>query len=146
MLNIGRPNSLPWWRRQTLTKLWFSWKAVQGTDLGYRLWRLQVALVLKNPPATAGDRGSILGLGRSPGGEHGNPPQYSCLENLMDRGAWRATVHRVANSQTQPKQFSTHGVRSAQVFLLLSCVFNDLWHCSKIKFQLWGHVNTSDHL
>ena len=44
--------------------------------------------------------GSIPRSGRSPGGGHGNPPQYSCLENTMDRGAWRATVHRVAKSQT----------------------------------------------
>ena len=41
----------------------------------------------------AGDMGSIPGSGRSPGGGHGNPFQYSCLENSMDRGAWRATVH-----------------------------------------------------
>ena len=50
----------------------------------------QVALVVKNPPTNAGDIrdvGLILGLGRSPGGGHGNPVQYSCLENLMDRGA-----------------------------------------------------------
>ena len=44
--------------------------------------------------------GFILGLGRSPGGGHGNPLQYSCLENPMDRGAWQATVHRVAKSWT----------------------------------------------
>ena len=48
--------------------------------------------VLKNPPANAGDAGSISGLGRSPGGENGNPLQYSCLGNPMDRGAWWATV------------------------------------------------------
>ena len=42
----------------------------------------------------ARDMGSIPGLGRSPGGGHGNPLQYSCLENPMDRGAWQATVHR----------------------------------------------------
>ena len=47
----------------------------------------------------SGDAGSILGLGRSPGGGHGNPLQCSCLENLMDRGAWWATVYRVAKSQ-----------------------------------------------
>ena len=46
------------------------------------------------------DLGSIPGLGRSPGGGHGNPLQYSCLENLMDREAWQATAHRVAKSQT----------------------------------------------
>ena len=48
----------------------------------------------------AGDLGSIRGLGRSPGGGHGNPLQYSSLENPMDRGAWQAAVHRVAKSQT----------------------------------------------
>ena len=61
----------------------------------------QVALVIKNPPANVGgirDVGSISGLGRSLGGGHSNPLQYSCLENPMDRGAWRATVHRVAKS------------------------------------------------
>jgi len=60
--------------------------------------------VLKNPPANAGDAGDvglILGLGRFPGGGNGNPLQYSCLENPMDRGAWQATVHRVAKSWTQ---------------------------------------------
>ena len=51
-------------------------------------------------PCSAGDPGSIPGLGRSPGGGHGNPLQYSRLENPMDRGAWRATVHGVAKSQT----------------------------------------------
>ena len=55
-----------------------------------------MALVLKNPPANVedvGETGLIPGWGRSPGGGHGNPLQYSCLENSMDRGAWRATVH-----------------------------------------------------
>ena len=50
--------------------------------------------------ANAGDTGSIPGLGRSPGGGHGNPLLYSCLENLMDRGVWRATVHGVTKSRT----------------------------------------------
>ena len=53
-----------------------------------------------------GDVGSIPGLGRSRGGGHGNPLQYSCLENPMDRGAWQATVHRVAKSWTRLKQLS----------------------------------------
>ena len=59
--------------------------------------------MVKSSPASAGDvrdAGSIPGLGRSPGGGHGNPLQYSCLENPMDRGAWWATVHRVAKSRT----------------------------------------------
>ena len=58
-----------------------------------------MALAVKNPPANAGDIaevGLIRGSEKFPGGGHGNPLQYSCLENLMDRGAWRATVHRVA--------------------------------------------------
>jgi len=62
-----------------------------------------VALLVKNLPANAGDvrdTGSIPGLGRSPGEGNGNPLQHSCLENPMDRGAWWATVHRVAKNQT----------------------------------------------
>ena len=51
--------------------------------------------MVKNLSATAGEEGSIPGLGRSPGGEHGNPFQYSSLENSMDRGAWWATVHGI---------------------------------------------------
>ena len=60
----------------------------------------QVALVVKNPPANAGDMGLIPGLGRSPTGGNGNPLHYSCLENPMDRGACPATVHVVAKRQT----------------------------------------------
>ena len=59
----------------------------------------QVAVVLKNPSANAQDRGSIPGSGRSPGGGHGSPLQYSCLENPMNRGAWWAIVYRVAESE-----------------------------------------------
>ena len=57
--------------------------------------------MVKNPPANAGDirdMGSIPGLGSTPGGRHGNPLQYSCLENPMDREAWQATAHRAAQS------------------------------------------------
>ena len=54
----------------------------------------------KESACNAGDLGLIPGLGKSPGGGHGNPLQYSCLENSMDRGAWRATVHGVAKSWT----------------------------------------------
>ena len=52
--------------------------------------------VVKNLPANAGDLGLVPGLRRSPGEGNGNPLQYSCLENSMDRGAWQATVHEVA--------------------------------------------------
>ena len=70
-----------------------------------------MVLVVKNPPADAGDirdAGSIPGSGRSPGGGHGNPLQYSCLENPMDRGVWSSTVHGVAKSWTRLKRLSTH--------------------------------------
>ena len=65
-------------------------------------------LVVKNPPANAGDMGSIPVLGRSLGGGHGNSLQSSCLENPMDRGAWWATDHRVTKSQTWLKWLSRH--------------------------------------
>ena len=60
----------------------------------------------KNPPANAGDikdAGLNPHLGRSPGIGNGNPPQYSCLENLMNQGAWKATILSGAKSQTQMK-------------------------------------------
>ena len=63
----------------------------------------QVVLVVKNPPSNAGDvrdMGLIPGLGKSPGRGYGNPLQHFCLENPMDRGAWRATVHGVAKNWT----------------------------------------------
>ena len=63
----------------------------------------QVALVVKNLPASAGDErdmGSVPGLGRSPTGGHDNPLHYSCLENSVNREVWPATVHGIAKSQT----------------------------------------------
>ena len=54
----------------------------------------------KESDCNVGDLGLIPELGRSLGGEHGNPLQYSCLENPMDKGAWQATIHRVTKSQT----------------------------------------------
>ena len=63
---------------------------------------------VKNPPAIAGDLGSILGSGRSPGVGHGNPLQYSSLENPKDRGAWRATVHGVSESDMTESHTHTH--------------------------------------
>ena len=69
----------------------------------------QVVPVIKNLSAKAGgirDAGLIPGLGRSPGGVHGNPLQYSSLENPMDRGAWWPTVHVVTKSRTRLKRLS----------------------------------------
>ena len=69
-----------------------------------------MVLVVKNTTANAGDirdAGSIPRSGRSLGGEHGNPLQYSCLENPMDRGVWWVIVRRVAKSQTRLKWLST---------------------------------------
>ena len=63
-------------------------------------WASLVAQRLKCLPGMQETQGSIPGLGRSPGEGNGNPLQYSCLENPMDRGAWRATVHGVAESDT----------------------------------------------
>ena len=68
-----------------------------------------MALVVKNPPATAEDtreEDSIPGLGRAPGGGHGNPLRYSCPENPTDRGAWRIIVHRVTESRTWLERLS----------------------------------------
>ena len=83
--------------------------------------------MVKNPPAFAGDTGDvglIPGSGKSPGGGNGNPLQYSCLGNPMNRGAWWATVHGVRKNQTRP---STHDAltccyrlfRAASFFLIL---------------------------
>ena len=76
----------------------------KGTGVGCHCLLRQVVLVVKNLPANAvdiRDSGSIPGSGGSPGGGYGNPFQYSCLENPMSRGAWRATVHEVSKSQMQ---------------------------------------------
>ena len=62
----------------------------------------------KESTCHAGDPSSIPGLGRSPGEGNGYPRKYSCLENSLDRGAWRATVYGVATSQTQPKRPTLH--------------------------------------
>ena len=80
----------------------------------YSMWASQVALVVKNPPANAGDvrDSSSVPESRRSGGGHGNPLQYSCPENPMDRGAWWAAVHGVTKSWTQLSDYtftSFHG-------------------------------------
>ena len=88
---------------------------------------------VKNLPANATDSGSVPGLGRSPGGGHGNPLQYSCLETPMDRGAWQATVHGVTESQTRlrTEHAPTHG----------------MWRCDLQNFSTnyrWHSTNTCE--
>ena len=83
--------------------------------------------VAKNLPPNAGDArdsGSIPGSGRSPGVGNGNPLQYSCLENSLDRGAWLATVHGVTKSQTWLINWTTNG-----------CLSTHVWG----QLGLWGH-------
>ena len=98
-----------------------------GSSVGHCLPRgFLIGLVVKNPTCNAGDpgdSGSIPGAERFPGGGHGNPLQYSCWENPMDRGVWQATVHRVAKSRTRLKGLSTH---TCTVCLLTSS--DDLVH------------------
>ena len=84
---------------------------IQGLNLVGLLNDSQVAFMVKNLPANAGDTrhtGSVPGSGRSPGGANGNPLQYSCQENPMDRGAWPAPVHRVAKSTEVTCHTSVH--------------------------------------
>ena len=86
------------------------------------LWVSRVVLVVENPPADGRevkDSGSVPGSGKCPGGEHGNPLQYSCLENPVDRGAWWLMVHRVTKSWTQLKRISTH---TYHIFFIYSFV------------------------
>ena len=93
-------------------------------------WASQVALVVKNPTANTGDvrdMGLIPALGRSPGGGHDNPLQYSCLENPMDRGAWWASIHGVTQSRTRLKRLSMH-----------MCTFLSLLF--KLLFFLYIHI------
>ena len=81
--------------------------------------------MVKNQPVNAGDErdaGLIPGSGRSPGGEHGNPLQCSCLENPMDRKAWWATVHRLTENQTELKQLSTQTYLSTADEFLRFCL------------------------
>ena len=76
-----------------------------------------MVLLVKNMPSSAG---GLPWVGRSPGGRHGNPLQYSCLENPMDRGAFWAIVHRVEKNQIPLKQLSTHAYPlQKQIYLIL---------------------------
>ena len=109
------------------------------------MWGSQVAPVVKNLPANARDvrdMGSIPGLGRSPGGGHSNPLQYSYLENPMDRGAWQAIVHSVTKSQTWLKWLSmkTCDVMSCGRESWLKSPQTKLWHRTGELIYLWGRT------
>ena len=84
--------------------VWINMKFKEYKSLG-KILKVKMGFpcgsVAKNPPANAGDTGSVPGLGRSPGQRIGKPLQYSCLGNPMDRGAWQAKVCWIAKSQTQ---------------------------------------------
>ena len=115
----------------------------------------QVVLVVKNLSCQCKldvrDTGSILGLGRSSGGEHSNPLQYFCLQNPMDRGVWQATVHRVAQSQTLLKWFSMHTQTQEYItgnikcHLPQSCLFqiNCKLYLAQLQTQCWAHQRQS---
>ena len=112
-----------------------------------------MALVVKNLPANARDidAGSIPGSGRSPGEGHGNPLQYSCLENSTDRGAWQATVHRVAKNRARLQRLSKHvqnkyiiaklflGVKPVALKQEHFCPPEDKWQCPEtwVVTTLW---------
>ena len=113
------------WGTSCTEKLHQSLKVIQvvGLRSELQIWEIQipVALMVKNLPANAGDirdTGSIPRSGRSPGEGKGTPLQYSCLENPTDRGAWWATVHRVAKSRTWLKRLSTHAQSGSTIYLL----------------------------
>ena len=95
------------------------WKMGHNWDV-LNILASQLALVVKNLPAKAGDirdMGSIPGWGRSPGGGRGNPLQCSCLENPMDRGTQGAILHRVTKSQTWLKGLCTHTCTNHAILL-----------------------------
>ena len=111
-------NSWSWWwtgrpgvlHSMGLPRVGHNWETELNWTVIFRA--SQVVLVLKDPPANAGDArdvGSIPGSERSSEGGNGNPFQYSCLDNPMDRGTWLDTVHGVAKNRTILTQLSTHG-------------------------------------
>ena len=106
----------------------------------------QVALVVKNLPANAGDirhAGLILRSERCLGEGHGNPLQYSSLENPMDRGAWRATVHGIAKRLTRPNRLSMHQALRTTLgesnFYLLLCFLTHIQICWSWSWNSRSH-------
>ena len=105
----------------------------------------QVALVVKNPPANAGDRRDavlILRLGRSPRGGFGNPLQHSCLENPMDRGAWRATFHTVTRLSDFTFTFNFHALEKEMATTPVFLPGESQGRGSLVGCCLWGHTES----
>ena len=111
----------PWPLPQTCTKPRIKTHATEF-KMGRWLGSKKSACTAEN----TGDSGSIPESGRPPGGGNGNPLQFSCLENSMDRGAWRATVHGVAKSQTRLKRLNTLTEFNYIKFYLKELVFGSL--------------------
>ena len=120
---------------------------IEGTDVVFVIFHILGSLmsslglpggsVVKNAPANAGDAGLIPGSGRSPGGGNGNPLQYSCLENPMDREGWWATVHAVTKSWTWLNTHTqacmqTHRIMSVFLFLLIKGFLLLTWEIYKV--------------
>ena len=108
-------------------------------------WGFPDGPVVKNPPASAGDRrdvGSIPGSERSPGEGNNNPLQYSCLENSTDRGGWRATVHGVAKSQTRLSNWKT--IHKSEIYHLVNNITTQLhrepWEEEALTPGAWARI------
>ena len=111
----------PWCRRVGTIKWLDNNNNKSYIYTSFYFWASLVVLVVKNLAANEGDArnsGFIPGSGRSPGEVSGNPLQYSCLENPMDRGAWQSTVHGVTESQTWLKGLSTHAGMNIFLFYM----------------------------
>ena len=112
-------------------------------------WASQVTQLVKNLPAIAGDVDLIPGSGRSPGGGNGKPLRYSCLENPMDGGVWRATAHGVSKSWTQ-LSVRTHTNQITTTLLGENCPANSsekglppMWSARVIGFRHGGRLRES---
>ena len=138
MVNFATSTRTLLWYLVALYKVGFSWyKCVLFIyiDKICIFGASQVTQWVKNPRAIQeiqADASSIPRSKRSSGGGHSSPLQYSCLENPMDRGAWWATVHRVAKSQTRLKRLSTH----MQLFISYNTDITSHFHFSHLYLSL----------
>ena len=115
------------------------------TFLWLLTWASQVVLVVKNPTAKAGDVGSSPGSGRSPGRGHGNPLQYSCLENPMDRRAWRAIVHAVTETWLMQLSTHTHNFKYSYCKSTTKVLPAHSYQCNPKSSQLSHHLHRPKH-